>query len=270
VTLPDTWLIRAGTLLPTRKFQTTARVYSLAALDSCGPSAEDLVAKNIVYTFSYYRRLLKLRRRAYRQRLYRSMEFVGLDSMRVAAKQGRGVVLASIHLGDFDAAGGWLAEVLGLVPVVPAAHLASRAKQRFFHRARASSGVVIRNQASTCLPELAANLSRGRLVLVMLDRRSAGRTTEVRFLGRSALVPTTPWDLAFRTNAMLVPGATWRRADGTSVLWCGNPITVDKAAEGSQRTLQQLADELSHAVRHAPHQWHIPAAISDLPWTQLA
>lgn len=263
-------IVRSAALLPTRKFETTRAVYSYAELGSRGGTVDELVAENITYTFSYYARLARLHRRSYRRRLYAEMQCVGTEALATAARERRGVVLASVHLGDFDAAGAWLAEVAGLVPVVPAAAVPSRARQRLFNHARRSCGVVLRRQTATRLGDLMLELDRGRLVLVMLDRRTTGRSLHVRLLGRDALAPTTPWDLACKTGALLLPGATWRTRDGMSILWCGRPIPGSDVHRRRDVCIQALADELTWAVRQAPHQWHVPANVSETPWCAAA
>lgn len=252
-----------------RKFETTRAVYAHAGLDALASvSLDELVQRNAAYTRAYYARLTRLHRPGFRRRLYEHMHPVGMEALRTAASERRGIVLVSVHLGDFDAAGAWIAETLGLTPVVTTDVVRSRLRQSFFDHARRSGGVVLRRQAETGAIDLLQDLRRGRLVLAMLDRRSPGASVPVSLLGRTVRAPAMAWVLARRADALLVPGATWSRPDGTHVLWCGEPADLTGPAADPDAQLQRLADRLGAAIACAPHQFHVPADVTQMSWQE--
>jgi phosphatidylinositol dimannoside acyltransferase len=259
-------LARATAWLPNRKFARTRALYGFAGLDDGAVSLDELVRRNVAYTYGYYARLARLHDPRFRERLYGRMRSRSLEPLRNAARERRGVVMLSVHLGDFDAAGAWLAETVGLTPVVTTAAIPSRLRQRFFDRARSSGGVVLRRGHDTRLTDLMRDLDRGRMVLVMLDRRTPGRSVPIDFLGRPLDAPVVAWWLARATGALLVPGATWHAADGAQILWCGKPASVAGDASLPEPCLQAAGDELACAVRSAPHQLHVPADAAQLSW----
>lgn len=261
-------LLRMAARLPNRKFTMTRAVYAHAYPDADAVSLARLVEANVDFVYRYYLRLAALRSRAYRRRLYREARCEGTDVLHDAARDRRGVVLVSVHLGDFDVAGAWLAEVAGLTPVVTTAEVPSRARQLFFDGTRRVCGVVVRREGDTRATDLLEDLGRGRLVLVMLDRRSPSPTVPVTFLGQPLDAPTAAWELARLSGALLLPGATWRDRDGRLVFWCGQPVSITSNTPSSERDvqIQTLADELEIAVRQAPHQLHVPADTAQLSW----
>jgi phosphatidylinositol dimannoside acyltransferase len=261
-------LLRMAARLPNRKFTTTRAVYAHAHPDADAVSLARLAEANVDFVHRYYFRLAALRSRTYRRRLYRGVRCEGTDALHDAARDRRGVVLVSVHLGDFDVAGAWLAEVAGLTPVVTTAEVPSRVRQLFFDGTRRACGVVVRREGDTRATDLLDDLWRGRLVLVMLDRRSPSPTVPVRFLGQPLDAPTAGWELARLSGALLLPGATWRDRADRLVLWCGQPVSITSKTASSERDaqLQALADELEIAVRQAPHQLHVPADPAQLSW----
>ena len=260
---------RLASLVPNRKFATTRAIYSFAGLDSGTVSTDELVRRNVAYTYSYYGRLARLGSSRYRRHLYRSMRPLGLDSLAAAQSRGLGVILLSAHLGDFDVAGAWLAEVHGIVPVVTASPVSAGPRQAAFDGIRRSCGVVLRRQNTTGLAQLAQDLRQGRAVLMMVDRKGPGRSISLDFLGHPAEAPAAACALAAATGAPLMSAATWRLEDGHAVLCFGAAHAISRSDVPGGSTLQAVADDLTRAVMHAPHQFHVPADASQMSWHML-
>ncbi|MEN3282736.1 MAG: phosphatidylinositol dimannoside acyltransferase [Solirubrobacteraceae bacterium] len=263
----DRTLAALAAPFPNRKFDATRRAYLDLGFASSTDDLNRLVRQNIDFTFSYYLRLARLRQAAYRKRLIATMRFTGTDVLHDAARERRGVILLSAHLGDFDAAGVWIAAELGITPVVTTPPVPSRGRQYFFDDVRRSCGVVVRRQEATRLTHLRRDLEAGRLVLMMLDRKAVGPMRPLRFFNRTIDAPAAAWRLAAITGAAIVPGACWRSDSGTTVLWCGNGRVFKGDEAQSWQDAQAMADQLTDVIRCSPYQLHIPATLEQLSWT---
>ncbi|HWT90760.1 MAG TPA: lysophospholipid acyltransferase family protein [Solirubrobacterales bacterium] len=215
------------------------------------------MARNIRFTFGYYRRLVRLLDPHNRQRLQRTIRPANVDSLAVRERPGTGAILVSAHVGDFDLAASWIAEVLGRRPVVPVADLGRPVAQRFYAAARAAGGLTLTSAEATSITELQRHLEAGRLVILTLDRRGGSNVVEIDFLGRPARVPAACFTLAQRTGAPLLSAATWS-SEGQRVLSFGAAQTLSDLS-GERRTMECLKKELERAIHAAPHQWHVPA-----------
>lgn len=142
----------------------------------------------------------------------------------------RGVILTSVHLGDFDLAASWIAEVLGSRPVVPVARCPSRAWQSFYDGVRVACGFALRCQEATGLADLERELERGRLIILMLDRRPTRSGVTTRWCGREATVSAAAATLACYTGASLVSTATWGDGSGGRTLAFGPPAQRNRPA----------------------------------------
>lgn len=263
------WRSRRASALATGampKFRITRTVYGMTGLATSPRELDLLVSRNAAYTFGYYRRLARLLEPDYRRRLQKTITPIGADRLASAEKHPPGVILLSAHVGDFDLAGSWIAEVLGRSPVVPVATLGRPIAQRLFAVARKSYGFTLALRESTSMQDLEGHLSAGRIVILTLDRWTGGRAIEVELLGRPARVPAASLALARRTGAPLVSAATWN-IGAERVLVFGKPLTIDPARDprAEATVMQQLSRELEGAIRAAPHQWHIPADPRQLP-----
>src|SRR4051795_2384745 len=93
---------------PNGKFASTAEVHGFVGIERPG-----LLTDHVEFVYRYYGRLLTLLSARRRRDLQGSIEPVGHEYLLEALEHGRGAVLVSAHLGDFDLAGSWLTQVDG-------------------------------------------------------------------------------------------------------------------------------------------------------------
>lgn len=123
-------------------------------------------------------------------------------------KAGRGMILVTGHLGNWEVAGAWLAS-LG-VPV--AAVVKRQANARFDawlqeSRRRAGLEPIYMEDAMRMIPRLLRN---GTSVAIVADQAAGGRGRSVTFLGRPASTYRGPALLALATGAPLMFGSLVR------------------------------------------------------------
>lgn len=240
-----------------QKFRVTRAVYEAASLADNRFDLDALVASNIRFTIDYYRRLARLLDPHDRQRLQRTIVPENADSLAVSEGSGTGAILVSAHVGDFDLAATWIAEVLGRRPVVPVAELGRPFAQRFYAAARTAGGLTLASAEATSTKDLQRHLEAGRIVILTLDRRGGTKVAETDFLGRPARVPAACFALAQLTGAPLLSAATWNYG-GRRILSFGEPHLIGRA-NGARGVIKALKGELERVIHVAPHQWHVPA-----------
>jgi lauroyl/myristoyl acyltransferase len=253
------------TLSPNRKFAATELLMAEVGLVSQGKQRAALARSNAVFVWSYYLRLLLLGSRRRRERAYARFVVHGEENLRSATARGKGILLLSVHLGDFDLGGGWLAECCGITPVVCTRPLRPSWRDDLFSAARRRLGVVLRDVDDIGIETLEADLHRNRALLVMLDRRPLGAGSPSLILDRPSVAPRAVGLLAARSGAPLVAAATWRGRNGETVIWFGEPGT----AAGPDQAMAQIAtagDHLSQLIRAHTEQWHVPADLGEIAW----
>ena len=184
-------------------------------------------------------------------------EIEGLEHMKAALAQGRGVVSPIAHLGNWELQGVATAPLIGPSAVI-ARPLDNPALDRRLVSFRASTGnIVIYKQKA--LAQVLKSLRQGRVVAVMLDQNvQAGDGIFVRFFGRPACTTTVAAALAIKTGAPVVPAHCVRRADGRYrmaygplVEWTGS----GRRDEDIKALTQQLTTVIEGWVRETPEQW---------------
>ncbi|MGO9247583.1 MAG: lysophospholipid acyltransferase family protein [Solirubrobacteraceae bacterium] len=258
--VPDVLLAKA--LASNRKPSATRTVYHETRLADSDAAVDRLVAANLKFTAAYYARNWALLSASGRRRLRRTISPVAEEHLRRATDGGQGALLLAIHLGDFDLAGHWLASELGRDLVVASPSVRPAWRGALYTRSRSIAGFRVRPQERTTLDDLARDLRNGHLVLFLADRRCPGRSVPARFFGRPSSVSAAPAWLSASTGAPVMTAATYTEGPQDRRLVFGVPRWAHSPGDHCW-TMPALA-ELEASVHRAPHQWHIPADLTQM------
>ncbi|RJO74021.1 MAG: hypothetical protein C4523_01275 [Myxococcales bacterium] len=181
----------------------------------------------------------------------------GLERIRKAAEQGRGVLALTAHFGNWDllccsqSLAGWRLAILSKT-VKPAwlNNYWMTSRERFGLRILPGRGVKV---------DLLAHLAAGGVVGFVLDQHHRGPgAAAVEFFGKPAWTTTGLAALALDSGAPVVPVFIHREADGSHVLEVGESVETI-GADSREATLAALTaryvTEVERAVRRHPEQW---------------
>ncbi len=165
---------------------------------------------------------------------------------------GKGVILVTAHLGNWELGGAVLATmgypINAVVLKQPSAKL-----NEFFQKHRRRRGMTIIPVGHAASAMVGA-LRRNELVALLADRDYSMRNDFVSFCGAPACLPRGPAWMAERTGAPVVPGFMLRRADDTFVLRLYPPI-VPGSGMGREAIQQKISESLEDGVCGSPAQW---------------
>ena len=179
----------------------------------------------------------------------------GWEVLEQAAASGHGVVLVTLHLGNFDLVGQVLSKH-GYRLTVPVESMRPRALFDFLVQQRTRNGIAI-VPVEHASRDLIRALRAGELVGLAGDRNLAGRTARVSVFGRAASLPTGPVSLARRTNSPLLLAVGVREHPGHFLgLVRAVPMTyTGDASADDARNLSVFAGMMEHIVTQFPGQW---------------
>lgn len=193
----------------------------------------------------------------------------GREHLHAAVEQGRGVILALPHLGNWDLAGAWLSTQVEHVTVV-AEPVEPRELFEWFVDAREALGMEVVPLGPDAGAALLRALRAGHAVCLVCDRDIGGDGVEVEFFGERTRLPGGPATLALRSGAPLLPVGVYFSGETGHTATIEPPLTVERRGrlrDDVIRVTQDLAHRFEGLIGAAPEQWLLmqPNWPSDLP-----
>ena len=183
------------------------------------------------------------------------MRVDGWEHVARAYERGKGVIVASAHLGPVSVVGQMLL-AHGFHVALPVETERSEF-QRAVNRARGGAGLqLIRTESARSIFRV---LHEGKVLGVLADRAVTGVGERVDFFGREALLPSAAIVLSMRTGAPLVP-AFADRIDGVLAATFEPPLDLPNTGDRSadvREGVQRFARVLERYVRSAPEKWTV-------------
>jgi lauroyl/myristoyl acyltransferase len=177
----------------------------------------------------------------------------GEADLDAALTVGRGVILLTAHLGNWELAGRLLVPRLGRTTHVVLSAEQDAALEPYMRADSPSLRFVTRRHATSTLGLLAA-LRRGEAVAMQGDRPTGERRDSlVPFFGEPAPFPLGPFVLARAAGAPVVPAFCVMAEDARYHIAIEPAIWVKPGEEAA--ALATAVAALERAVRRAPTQW---------------
>ncbi len=186
------------------------------------------------------------------EELVRSDSF---DVLRRALARGRGLLVATGHVGNWEVLGAYLAS-RGVPLTALAARIYDPRLDCLVAKLRRKAGVrTIRHNRSGL--SMARILKAGGALGVLIDLRQERIGQTVRFFGRPAHAVDGPFHLAVRLRVPVVFAAAWREADGLyrAEFQLVEPPAGLTAPEKATWLLQVCTNRLEKVIRRVPSQW---------------
>lgn len=251
-----------------RQLRANLRVATGGALS--GPELDELTRRAMASYARYWQEAFRLPTLGI-DRIRRDTTVPGSEHITRAREEGRGVILALPHSGNWDAAGAWLADWLDGPFLTIAERLEPESLYRRFLEYRESLGMRVTPLTGGPKPGsevLREWLLDGGVTCLLVDRNFGTGGVPVQFFGRSALMPSGAALLAARTGAALLPavprfdGPGWRIQVHPEV-----PVTGEgRLATRVGAAMQAVADAFTAGLTEHPEDWHMLGRIwSDVP-----
>jgi len=173
--------------------------------------------------------------------------------------EGRGLVIAIPHMGNWDQAGAWInTKGAGSFTTVMERLKPESLYERFV-TFREGLGMEVLPASGGVRPFgiLAERLRAGKIVILPADRDVTGSGIEVEFFGEKAKMMAGPAALSVLTGAALLPAVLWFEEDGWGV-HVGAEIKPPETGTRSEKIkvmTQDIATFFEEGIRKHPHDW---------------
>ena len=192
----------------------------------------------------------------------------GLEHIDSAVAAGRGMVIALPHMGNWDAAGHWLA-VNGYRMTAVAEELKPRSVFELFYRHRRALGmnIVALTEGRRAGQSLVRLLSENHVLTLVADRDLTAKGVDVEMFGARRLLPAGPAYLSLLTGAPLSAAAVFTTAEGWHC-FIGPALNIARTGKNRQDVTlltRMIAAQFERHISAAPADWHMFQPAWDRP-----
>jgi KDO2-lipid IV(A) lauroyltransferase len=181
----------------------------------------------------------------------------GYEHIAGPQREGHPVILALPHLGNWDAAGAWLARRGHRLTVV-AEPLEPPELFEWFVEQRRALGMDVVALGPGATGALLRTLREGGVACLVCDRDLTGDGVEVELFGEATTMPGGPAVLALRTGAPIVPVGIYFLPEARRRLRIMAPVPAVREGnlrDDVQRVTQDLARVFEELISAAPDNW---------------
>jgi len=186
----------------------------------------------------------------------RVTHFGGREHLDSALECGRGVMLLTAHLGNWEMVGARIAAEGYRLNVIARPQRDDRLTD-YIRRTREVAGMRVLDREVAVRRSLLA-LRRNELVGILLDQNAGDDGVFVDFFGQPASTAPGAAAFALRTGAAVLPTFGSRNADNSHAIEIGEPVPLMKTGDREQDILANTARYtkiIEEQIRRHPDQW---------------
>lgn len=226
-------------------------------MPSLNPSElEKLVIRGLESYMRYWCDTFRIHRWSH-ERIEKSVSLTNDHLLRNPMKEGRGVVIALPHSGNWDHAGAYFCQQG--IPLVTVAEILKPEKLfAKFLRYREEMGFEVLGLDSRAFVTLVRRAREKRLIALVADRDLSESGITVNFFGYEAKMPAGPAVLAIREGLPLVAAHVSYTSNGIHIEFNEVDIPdIDDEESRIQETVQRTANLFAAGISKAPEDWHM-------------
>lgn len=188
----------------------------------------------------------------------RNIRIRGEEYLNNAVAGGKGVIIISAHLGNWEAASLFSPCYFGYPVTVVARNIESGFANRWMLKFRSRFGNSVIDKEGA-LPEMTNTLRSGKILALLIDqgtKRSEG--VELLFFGKNVTVTPAAAMLALRCKSPVLPVFCVREDDGKLTIIIEPPVQLirtNNLRDDLKTNTQAMTDIIEKAVRKYPDQW---------------
>jgi len=186
----------------------------------------------------------------------------GMDQLFIAHEMGRGTLIVSGHVGNWDMAA---AVMLGYGLPLNAVSETHEPKKMddLVNGTREKAGMKIIRLETSSLRNIFTALKKNEAVTILFDKPEPDEGVPVRFFGETAYVPAGPGAIALKTRASVLVGYCVRMPrDKTFSAVVEPPVEYESLLTGNKDEdikiiTQQMVSQMESVIRRYPDQWYM-------------
>jgi len=187
-------------------------------------------------------------------KLFSQVRTQGWDNLENALKQGRGVILASAHIGNWELAGRYIASKHNMGVVYK--KLRNRYFDAYTLKNRKKYNILQINK-KTGLREIIRLLKKNYIITILIDQNARKKGIIVDFLGKPASTFPGAAKIALKTRSPIVPAVSFREGKNLILAFdqIVNPLDYNDLPNPVEKLTSDLNERIAKYILMYPGQW---------------
>jgi len=188
-------------------------------------------------------------------KLFPKMKIEGYELIEKELEKGKGVLVASGHLGNFEMAGRWLAHDIPLGVVIKRQH--NPYFDKYANDCRIKDKCTLIKVGNALRPILKL-LKQNGLVMIMTDQNARSQGYQLDFMGSPASTHITLARIAIKYGIPIAIAGITRDENGYPLTVFRSPIDpteYENSEDGYVKLMQKVLDEFGNMVKEYPEHW---------------
>ena len=175
-----------------------------------------------------------------------------------AMRNQKGVILVSVHLGNWEMVPLFWPLYFKTPITVVARQIQNKIINQWIHRLRTQFGsqVIYKDEA---LPEMTRTLRQGKILAILIDQGiKSSLGIKIKFFNKYVTATPSAALLAMRCKSPVLPGFCIRNTDGTFTVTLEPPLIIRRTGNldaDLKTNTQTMTDAIEKIVRKYPEQW---------------
>ena len=189
--------------------------------------------------------------------LKQQVRVVGEEHIRQALAAGRGAIVISAHIGNWEIALAYGGCFLGLPVTAIVKRMRFGPLDRWLTGQRSRFGTRIRYKQQA-LSEMMEVMRRKEALAILIDQSKRSEGVPVQFFGAETITTSVAALLARRYKSPVIPIFCIRMPDGQLTIRVEPPLELERSRQmraDFQRNAQLMTDVVERMVREYPQQW---------------
>ncbi|MDY6791416.1 MAG: hypothetical protein SWH54_09130 [Thermodesulfobacteriota bacterium] len=175
-----------------------------------------------------------------------------------AIKEGRGVILISAHLGNWEIVAPFLSANIGAQAAMVGRRLRVRLINRLISGLRTRFGATVIDKEDG-MTKMRRAVREGKILGIMIDQGTqSSMGVKVNFFSKSVTATVAPALLALRCKCPVVPIFGVREINGSLTIIVEPPLKITRTKDlkaDLKANMQIMTDVIEKTVRAYPEQW---------------
>jgi KDO2-lipid IV(A) lauroyltransferase len=189
--------------------------------------------------------------------LLRHVRVEGVRHLLEALADGRGAIVVSAHIGNWEIALAYAAGIFGLPVTAIVKRMRFYWLDRWLNGMRTRFGTRVRYKQQA-LTEMMNVMKRKEVLAILIDQSKRSEGVPTTFFGSRVITTSVAALLARRYHSPVVPVFCVREPDGCLVIRVEPPLKLQRSKDmraDLQHNAQLMTETVEKVVRERPRQW---------------